>query len=72
MIKPRLLLLDEPFSNLDARLRVEMRGELLSLLESLDIATLMVTHDQEEAMAIADRIVEEVASFAASIEEVSG
>ena len=56
VIKPRLLLLDEPFSNLDARLRVEMRGELLSLLESLDIATLMVTHDQEEAMAIADRI----------------
>lgn len=56
VIRPRLLLLDEPFSNLDARLRVEMRGELLSLLETLDIATLMVTHDQEEAMAIADRI----------------
>jgi ABC-type Fe3+/spermidine/putrescine transport system ATPase subunit len=56
VIRPSLLLLDEPFSNLDARLRLEMRQELLALLRSLDIATLMVTHDQEEAMAIADRI----------------
>jgi ABC-type Fe3+/spermidine/putrescine transport system ATPase subunit len=57
VIKPNLLLLDEPFSNLDARLRQEMRAELLELLENLPIATVMVTHDQEEAMAIADRIV---------------
>jgi len=55
-IRPSLLLLDEPFSNLDARLRVEMRDELLQLLRPLRIATLMVTHDQEEAMAIADRV----------------
>lgn len=57
IVKPSLLLLDEPFSNLDARLRQEMRGELLEMLASLPIATIMVTHDQEEAMAIADRIV---------------
>jgi ABC-type Fe3+/spermidine/putrescine transport system ATPase subunit len=57
VIRPRLLLLDEPFSNLDARLRLTMRNELLELLEGLEIATLMVTHDQEEAMAIGDRIV---------------
>ncbi|CAN5197355.1 spermidine/putrescine ABC transporter ATP-binding protein PotA [soil metagenome] len=57
VIEPRLLLLDEPFSNLDARLRQEMRGELLDLLQHLNVATVMVTHDQEEAMAIADRIV---------------
>ncbi|MGE0212062.1 MAG: ABC transporter ATP-binding protein [Parvibaculaceae bacterium] len=56
VIEPSLLLLDEPFSNLDARLRQEMRGELLDLLKPLKIATVMVTHDQEEAMAIADRI----------------
>jgi ABC-type Fe3+/spermidine/putrescine transport system ATPase subunit len=56
VIEPSLLLLDEPFSNLDARLRQEMRAELLTLLQQLKIATIMVTHDQEEAMAIADRI----------------
>jgi ABC-type Fe3+/spermidine/putrescine transport system ATPase subunit len=56
VIQPSLLLLDEPFSNLDARLRLEMRSELLNLLQTLNIATVMVTHDQEEAMAIADRI----------------
>src|SRR5262249_54153844 len=56
VIQPSLLLLDEPFSNLDARLRQEMRSELLGLLQELKIATIMVTHDQEEAMAIADRI----------------
>jgi spermidine/putrescine ABC transporter ATP-binding subunit len=56
VIQPSLLLLDEPFSNLDARLRQEMRSELLALLQQLKIATVMVTHDQEEAMAIADRI----------------
>ena len=56
VIEPSLLLLDEPFSNLDARLRLEMRSELLNLLQTLNIATVMVTHDQEEAMAIADRV----------------
>ena len=56
VIKPDLLLLDEPFSNLDARLRQELRGELLSLLAEVRIATVMVTHDQEEAMYVADRI----------------
>lgn len=56
VIRPRLLLLDEPFSNLDARLRLTMRNELLELLQGLEIATLMVTHDQEEAMAVGDRI----------------
>ncbi|WP_457093782.1 ABC transporter ATP-binding protein [Microvirga sp. P5_D2] len=56
VIKPSLLLLDEPFSNLDARLRQEMRAELLGLLQDFPIATVMVTHDQEEAMAIAEKI----------------
>ena len=56
VIEPSLLLLDEPFSNLDARLRQELRGELLELLDQLSITTIMVTHDQEEAMGIADRI----------------
>ena len=56
VIEPSLLLLDEPFSNLDARLRQELRGELLDLLDQLGITTIMVTHDQEEAMSIADRI----------------
>jgi len=69
VIKPSLLLLDEPFSNLDARLRQEMRGELLDLLQQLSIATIMVTHDQEEAMAIADRI---VVMRAGSVEQVGG
>jgi ABC-type Fe3+/spermidine/putrescine transport system ATPase subunit len=57
VIEPSLLLLDEPFSNLDARLRQELRGELLELLDQLNITTIMVTHDQEEAMGIANRIV---------------
>jgi ABC-type Fe3+/spermidine/putrescine transport system ATPase subunit len=69
VIKPSLLLLDEPFSNLDARLRQEMRGELLELLQQLGIATVMVTHDQEEAMAIADRI---VVMRAGCVEQVGG
>jgi len=54
--RPRLLLLDEPLSALDARLRREMQGELKSLQREVGIAFLFVTHDQEEAMALSDRI----------------
>ncbi len=57
VIRPRLLLLDEPLSNLDAKLRVHMRGELRDLQKRLSITAVYVTHDQEEAMAISDRIV---------------
>ena len=55
-IKPRVLLFDEPLSNLDARLRVQMRSEISRLQKELAITTIYVTHDQEEAMAISDRI----------------
>ena len=54
--KPRLFLLDEPLSNLDAQLRLETRIELKRLHSSLDVTTIYVTHDQEEAMTIADRM----------------
>ena len=54
--RPALLLLDEPLSNLDAGLRVEMRQEIGRLRKTLGITTLFVTHDQEEALALADRI----------------
>jgi len=53
---PQVLLLDEPFSNLDTELRVQMRLELRRLLEQLGITAVLVTHDQQEAMAIADRM----------------
>ena len=56
-IEPQLLLLDEPLSNLDARLRREVRLELRALQKRLGITALFVTHDQEEALALADRIV---------------
>ncbi len=56
VIEPEVLLLDEPLSNLDAKLRVEMRGEIRQLQQSLGITALYVTHDQEEALAISDRI----------------
>jgi putative spermidine/putrescine transport system ATP-binding protein len=56
-LRPAVLLLDEPLSNLDAKLRLQMRDELRSLVTRLDTTTLFVTHDQEEALAIADRIV---------------
>jgi iron(III) transport system ATP-binding protein len=56
VIRPRVLLCDEPLSNLDAKLRVEMRGEIEKLHRRLGITTVYVTHDQEEAMAISDRI----------------
>ena len=54
--KPRVLLLDEPLSNLDARLKIEMREEIRRLQKELGITTIMVTHDQEEALTMADRI----------------
>lgn len=53
---PRLLLLDEPFSNLDAELRERLAREVRSMLKSLGIAALMVTHDQHEAFAFADKV----------------
>jgi len=56
VLEPQLLLLDEPFSNLDARLRVRMREEVKQLQRSVGITTVFVTHDQEEALTIADRI----------------
>ena len=54
--KPRLFLLDEPLSNLDAKLRIETRAELRKLQRALGATTVYVTHDQEEAMTIADRL----------------
>jgi len=54
--EPRLLLLDEPFSNLDAKLRDQMRVELKLLQQRLNIAALFVTHDQTEALSLSDRI----------------
>jgi putative spermidine/putrescine transport system ATP-binding protein len=56
VLEPRILLLDEPLSNLDAQLRVHMRAELTAIQRRVGITTLFVTHDQEEAMSIADRI----------------
>ncbi|MBI3706289.1 MAG: ABC transporter ATP-binding protein [Proteobacteria bacterium] len=56
-INPRILLLDEPLSNLDARIREEVRHEIKSLQQALGITTIHVTHDREEAMVMADRIV---------------
>ncbi len=55
-IEPDVLLMDEPLSNLDAKLRVEMRDAIKEIQNKLGITTVYVTHDQEEAMAISDRI----------------
>lgn len=57
VIEPRLLLLDEPLSNLDAKLRLDMRGELRRIQRELGVTMLYVTHDQDEALAMSDRIV---------------
>jgi len=57
VIKPALLLLDEPLSNLDAKLREEMQSELRQIQRSIGTTTILVTHDQHEAMALSDRIV---------------
>ncbi len=55
--RPQAFLMDEPLSNLDAKLRVQMRAELLSLHRQLGITTIYVTHDQTEAMTLGDRVV---------------
>jgi iron(III) transport system ATP-binding protein len=57
VIEPRVLLFDEPLSNLDAKLRRRMRDEIREIQSRLGITAVYVTHDQEEAMAVADRIV---------------
>ena len=56
VIQPRVVLLDEPLSNLDAKLRIEMRLELLKLQRDLGLTTIYVTHDQEEALAMSTKI----------------
>jgi ABC-type Fe3+/spermidine/putrescine transport system ATPase subunit len=56
IVEPKVLLLDEPLSNLDAHLRIEMRDLIFNLQRQLDITTIVVTHDQEEAVILADRI----------------
>lgn len=56
VIEPTVLLMDEPLSNLDAKLRVEMRGAIRDIQKSVGITTVYVTHDQEEALAVSDRI----------------
>src|SRR5262249_34218526 len=56
-IKPQVLLLDEPLSALDAKIRVSLREEIRSLQRNLGITTIYVTHDQEEALSMSDRIV---------------
>lgn len=57
VIRPQILLLDEPLSNLDAKLREEMQIELRQIQRNLGTTTILVTHDQQEAMALSDRIV---------------
>ena len=57
ILNPKILLLDEPFSNLDAKLRLRMRKEIKDLQKRFDITMIFVTHDQEEALSISDRIV---------------
>lgn len=72
VIEPSVLLLDEPLSNLDAKLREEMRIELRLLQQDIGVTTILVTHDQEEALSMSDRIVVmregEVSQIAAPLE----
>ncbi|MDZ4355074.1 MAG: ABC transporter ATP-binding protein, partial [Variovorax sp.] len=56
VIRPRVLLMDEPLSNLDAKMRLQMRDVILDLVREAGITTVFVTHDQEEALALSDRI----------------
>jgi iron(III) transport system ATP-binding protein len=56
VVEPRVLLLDEPLSNLDANLRIQMRRDILALQQKLKLTTIFVTHDQEEANTTSDRI----------------
>src|ERR687890_292185 len=55
--RPRIILMDEPLSNLDAKLRLEMRTEIRRLHQALGLTTVYVTHDQEEALSLSDRLV---------------
>lgn len=57
VLKPEFLLLDEPLSALDAKVRVKLRRELRHIQQKLGITTIMVTHDQEEALSLADRVI---------------
>ncbi|GAA0737917.1 ABC transporter ATP-binding protein [Clostridium oceanicum] len=56
IIKPKVLLLDEPLSNLDAKLRIKMRNDIKEIQKKFNITTIFVTHDQEEALSIGDKI----------------
>ena len=56
VIRPQVLLMDEPLSNLDAKLRIELREDIRAIQRELGITTIYVTHDQEEALVISDRI----------------
>lgn len=56
VIRPKVLLMDEPLSNLDAKLRIEMRNAIKNIQQQIGITTVYVTHDQEEALAVSDRI----------------
>ena len=56
MVEPCGLLMDEPFANLDRNVRLRLRDELKTLQKRLGVTTIFVTHDQEEALALADRI----------------
>jgi ABC-type Fe3+/spermidine/putrescine transport system ATPase subunit len=56
VLNPDILLLDEPLSNLDAKIRVQVRGEIRRLQQALGITTIYVTHDQEEALSLSDRV----------------
>jgi putative spermidine/putrescine transport system ATP-binding protein len=75
VIEPPLILMDEPLSNLDTKLRIEMRAEIRRIHSQLDRATIYVTHDQDEALSMADRIVvmkEGVVQQVATPKEVYG
>ena len=56
VLNPDVLLLDEPLSNLDAKIRIQVRAEIRKLQKDLAITTIYVTHDQEEALTLSDRI----------------